>query len=273
MQGNGTVIAGVVESKDDLIIVDEHRVQEGLDQPLLTVDIRVVHSRELMEEEYDVFFLERQILFQFGSCQRHPKILFLLFQLVHTILGAFVEDSCLDGPEQIGNGSISFIQSFLKRLGVSGIGILGQEILVGVLCNEFQQFVVPNQSEQMFQYKGFNPALPDSPLGAELFLLGAADVVVMLHLLLAGAADTGHAGTTFATKDFAEQDVIHLGLFVGTSLLIECQQILNLIEHIHIDDRRHGVFNADFAVVFVGANVFLVLQHRPQTVMGECMAS
>ena len=58
MQSNGSVIAGVVESKDDLIIVDEHRVQEGLYQSILTVDVRVVHSRKLMEEEYDVLFLE-----------------------------------------------------------------------------------------------------------------------------------------------------------------------------------------------------------------------
>ena len=71
MQGNGSDIAGVVESKDDLIIVDEHRVQEGLDQPLLTVDIRVVHSCELMQEEYNVLFLQGQILFQFGCGQCH----------------------------------------------------------------------------------------------------------------------------------------------------------------------------------------------------------
>ena len=63
MDGDGSVIAGVVESKDDLIIIDEHRVQEGLDQPLLTFDVRVVHSGKLMEEENDVFLLQGQILF------------------------------------------------------------------------------------------------------------------------------------------------------------------------------------------------------------------
>ena len=78
MEGDGSVITGVVKSKDDLIIVNEHRVQEGLDQPLLTVDIRVIHSRELMQEEYNVLFLQRQILFQFGSCQCHSEVLFLL---------------------------------------------------------------------------------------------------------------------------------------------------------------------------------------------------
>lgn len=30
MQGHDPVIAGVVESKDNLIIVDEHRIEEGL---------------------------------------------------------------------------------------------------------------------------------------------------------------------------------------------------------------------------------------------------
>ena len=124
----------------------------------------------------------------------------------------------------------------------------------------------------MLQYECFNPVLPDSSLGAELFLCGAADVVVMFHLLFAGTADTGHAGTAFAAEYLAEQDVIHLGLFVCASLLIKYQQILNFIEYIHIYDGWHRVFNADFAVVFVGADVFLVLQHRPQAVMGECMA-
>ena len=39
MEGDGSVIAGVVKSKDDLIIVDEYRVQKGFDQPLLTIDV------------------------------------------------------------------------------------------------------------------------------------------------------------------------------------------------------------------------------------------
>ena len=31
MEGDGSVIAGVVKSKDDLIIIDEHRVQKCFD--------------------------------------------------------------------------------------------------------------------------------------------------------------------------------------------------------------------------------------------------
>ena len=125
----------------------------------------------------------------------------------------------------------------------------------------------------MLQYKAFNPVLPDSPLGAELFLFGATDVIVMLHLLFAGTADTGHHSTALTAEQLAEQDVIHLGLFVCACFLIEGQQILDLVEHIHIYDGRHGVFDADFSVVFVGADVFLVLQHCPQAIMGESMAS
>lgn len=90
-----------------------------------------------------MLFLQGKILFQFGCCQCHPKILFLLFQLIHAILGAFVEDACLDGPEQIVDGSISFLQSLLQGFGVGGIRVLCEEILVGVLCDEFQQFFIP----------------------------------------------------------------------------------------------------------------------------------
>ena len=179
MQGNGSVVAGVVKSKDDLIIIDEHRVQEGLDQPLLTFDVRVVHSGKLMEEEHDMLFLEAQILFQFGCCQCHTEILFLLLQLIHAVLGAFVEDACFDGPEQIVDGPICFVQSLLQGFGVGGVCILGEKILVGVLCDEFQKVFVSDQSEEMLQYEGFNPVLTDSPFIAELFLLGAANVIVM----------------------------------------------------------------------------------------------
>ena len=130
MQGDGSVISGVVESKDDLIIVDEHRVQKGFDQPLLAVDIRVIHSRELMQEENNVFFLESQILFQLGCGKSHTEILFLLLQLIHAVLGALIEDTCLDGPEQIVDGPIGFVQSLLQGFGVSGVRILGEEMLI-----------------------------------------------------------------------------------------------------------------------------------------------
>ena len=96
MYGDGSVISGVVKSKDDLIIIDEHRVQEGLDQPLLTFDVRVVHSGKLMEEEHDMLFLQGQILFQFGCCQCHMEILFLLLQLIHAVLGALIEDMWME---------------------------------------------------------------------------------------------------------------------------------------------------------------------------------
>ena len=44
MEGQGFDLFGVVEGKDDLVIVDEHRVQEDLDEPLLAVNVSVVHA-------------------------------------------------------------------------------------------------------------------------------------------------------------------------------------------------------------------------------------
>ena len=70
MEGDGSVIAGVVKSKDDLIIIDEHRVQESFDQPPLAIDVGVIHVGELMKEKQDVFLLESQILSQLGCSQR-----------------------------------------------------------------------------------------------------------------------------------------------------------------------------------------------------------
>ena len=62
MEGHHFSVFGVVEGKDDLVIVDEHRVQENLDEPLLTVYVGVVHVCELVQEEPDVFLLQSQLL-------------------------------------------------------------------------------------------------------------------------------------------------------------------------------------------------------------------
>ncbi len=149
--------------------------------------------------------------------------------------------SFLSARSSFSLAAASAIQSFLQGFGVGGIRVLCEEILVCVFCNEFQQFFVSDQSEEMLQYKSFNPILPDGPLGAELFLLGTADVVVMLHLLLTGSTDTGHAGTAFAAEYLAEEDVIHFRFFVcacflmtillyGTIACWDRQVLLNMIE-------------------------------------------
>lgn len=121
MEGDGSVIAGVVKSKDDLIIIDEHRIQEGLDQPLLAVDIRVIHSCKLMQEENDMLFLQTQIFFQLGCGKCHSEILFLLLQFIHTLLGAFVENTCFNGADEVIDSTVCFIQSFLQGLGIGGV--------------------------------------------------------------------------------------------------------------------------------------------------------
>ena len=95
----------------------------------------------------------------------------------------------------------------------------------------------------MLQHQMLDPVLPDGPFGAELLLFGAADVVVVLHMLLAGAADTGHVCAAFATEDFAEQQVIHLRLFMTGGLLVDGQQLLHPVEHLRLHDGRHGIFD------------------------------
>ena len=51
MEGQDFDLFGVIEGNDDLVIVDEHRVQEDLDEPLLAVNVGVVHVCELAQEE------------------------------------------------------------------------------------------------------------------------------------------------------------------------------------------------------------------------------
>ena len=62
MEGQDFSILGVVEGKDDLVIIDEHRVQEDFDEPLLAVNVSVDHVCELVQEEPDVFLLQSQLL-------------------------------------------------------------------------------------------------------------------------------------------------------------------------------------------------------------------
>ena len=124
----------------------------------------------------------------------------------------------------------------------------------------------------MLENQGFNPILPNSPFGADFFLLCTAGIIVMLHPNLAGSADTHHHRTAFAAKQLAEQQIVHLRLFVGGSLLIVGKQLLHLVEKLGIDNRGHGIVYADFTVVFVGAHIFFVFQHSVQAVLGEFVA-
>lgn len=56
MQSHSSIIARTVKTKDYLIIVDEHRVQEILDQPLLAINIRdaLDEMRELLEKNLEI---------------------------------------------------------------------------------------------------------------------------------------------------------------------------------------------------------------------------
>ena len=62
MEGQDFSIFGVVEGKDDLVIADEHRVQVDFDEPLLAVNVGIVHVCELTQEEPNVFLLQTQLL-------------------------------------------------------------------------------------------------------------------------------------------------------------------------------------------------------------------
>ena len=62
MECQDFTVFGVVEGKDDLVIVDEHRVQEDFNEPLLAFNVGVVHVCKLVQEESDVFLLQTQLL-------------------------------------------------------------------------------------------------------------------------------------------------------------------------------------------------------------------
>ena len=81
-----------------------------------------------------------------------------------SVFRAFVEDACLDGPEEVVDCPFRFVQCLLQGFGVGGIGVLGKEILVGVLCDVFQQIHILNQSDDMPQNKTLDPVLTDCPL-------------------------------------------------------------------------------------------------------------
>ena len=165
MEGQDFSVFGIVEGKDDLVIVDEHRVQEDFDEPLLAVNVGVVHVCELVQKEPDVFLLQTQLLLQPGRRQSHPKLFLLLLQLVHTVLGAFVEDTGFDGPEEVGDGLLRFRQGGLEGIGIAGVRVLGDIVLIGAFRNELQKLLTANQIAQMLQHQMLDPVLPDGPLG------------------------------------------------------------------------------------------------------------
>ena len=66
MQGHYPIITGVIEGQNDLIIIHKNGVEKSFNQPLLTLNVGVVHICKLMQEEQNMFLFQSHIFFYFG---------------------------------------------------------------------------------------------------------------------------------------------------------------------------------------------------------------
>jgi len=82
-----------------------------------------------------MFFFQTHIFLQPCRCKGGLQLRFLFLQLIHTILGALVEDTGFNGPEQVCNCLLRFSKCILQGFGITGICILRKLILVSVFCN------------------------------------------------------------------------------------------------------------------------------------------
>ena len=79
MKGQDFDLFGIVEGKDDLVVVDEHRVQDELDEPLLAV---IMDRHDLLYFNTKIFvldFLPGSILVHF---ELDFKEVFRLFRIL-----------------------------------------------------------------------------------------------------------------------------------------------------------------------------------------------
>ena len=66
MQGHYPIIPGVIEGQNDLIIIYKNGIEKSFNQPLLTLNVGVIHIGKLMEEEQNMFLFQSHIFFYLG---------------------------------------------------------------------------------------------------------------------------------------------------------------------------------------------------------------
>lgn len=151
-----------------------------------------------------------------------------------------------------------------------------------VLCNVIfpcavndvvQQFVVLQQLMGGVEHGILNVCLPHGLLvaGAEALLVGA-DVIIMLDTGFTGAALSEHQSTALAAEQLVRENVVGTRPCFRRCSLVDLQHFLHFVKHVVLDNPGHAVLDLA-ALVFVNANVLLVLQNRMQAVLGEGSAA
>ena len=214
-----------------------------------------------------MLLFQSQVLPQLCRRQCALKLRLLFVQLVHTLLCRVVEYPSLDCPEQIGCGFLHIRQRLAERFRIGTLRILRQIVLISILRNKVQQFLIVNEGDHIVQNKLLDPHTADRFLVAEFFPLPRTVIIVMACARFAGSADPNHHSTTFAAKQFLRQQIVGLGILMRRRFLIVPQHLLYLVEQFRLDDGRDGVLNSYLVLVGVNANVLLIFQHCPQAVI------
>ena len=107
--------------------------------------------------------------------------------------------------------------------------------------------------------------------GAEALLVGA-DVVIMLCPGVARPALPEHQSAALAAEQLVRENVVGTRPCFRRCSFVDLQHFLYFVKHVVLDNPRNAVLDLA-ALVFVNANVLLVLQNRMQAVLGEGSAA
>ena len=101
MQCDGAFISAEVVRQRYVVVVNEYRVHEGLDQALLCLFVRPVSITQAAEIKCDMGFLQVETAGDFPVGNGRLQVGFLLRQLVHALLSFLSQYSGLNGPNEV----------------------------------------------------------------------------------------------------------------------------------------------------------------------------
>ena len=202
-EGDGFRAFLVVEGDHHFIIVQENRIDEGVDEHLAVALLPHVQLAEAVEPERHKLRADLGLR-QFFAGKPVLKLVAAVFQLLQPPLCGARQDALLDGTQQIADGGIRLTELLLIQRHVHIVPVL-QVHQHGY--DGFYRFVVHDHFHGFTDHQILDPFFPDGPLvalGALLFDGNA--LIVVMHLSRAAcAALAAEIGAAVAAEQLGGQ--------------------------------------------------------------------
>ena len=171
VNGYCTALAAVIKIDNDLIIINKHRIDKRLYQPLLTLAVGVVLVAQAPQEIQ--YLLPRYLVvahyLRFGD--RCRELFFVGLQLVHALLCIGIKNASFQRAYQIGDRGLGVLQFRFECFQICVALVFGEIIVVDRVRDVVQQLVIAQQSQRMVYHDILYLVFAHRPLVARLVLL------------------------------------------------------------------------------------------------------